>query len=44
MNREEVEEILNGSPVVHTEERVIQIQMYVMLDQKGEDNCKSARM
>ena len=30
MNREEVEEILNESPVVHTEERAIQIQMYVM--------------
>ena len=32
MNREEVEEILFGSPVVYTEERVRQIQMYVMQD------------
>ena len=30
MNREEVEEISNGSPVVYTEERARQIQMYVM--------------
>ena len=29
MNREEVKEISNGSPVVHTEERTTQIQMYV---------------